>query len=422
MKANVFHRNNCRLCGHDKLEIVVELAPIPLAEKYTSVGEPIAVDEFYPVSLYLCLACGHVQLLDVIESEKLWDDYTYHSGQTKGIVEHFQVVADRLIQKYAPPPGSLIIDVGSNDGSLLRPFKERGFRVLGIDPAKQIAHRATLSGIPTVPELLSAPLAEKIRAEHGPAAIITAFNVFAHTDDMNAMAANIRLMLADDGVFQFEAQYLLDILDKWLLGTIFHEHMSHHSLEPLVPFLARHDMHLIDVERVSIQMGSIIGTVQASTGKHPVQPAVSELLALESQRHLTEPGTVQAFGTRLIELQQKLGGLITEWKATSAKIAGYGAARSGPTLIVQFGLQDQIQYIFDDHPQKVGKFSPGHGIPIVATNELLDRMPDYVIILAWIHAKKIIANNREYLKRGGRFVLCCPDVVVVDSNNADLFA
>lgn len=412
-------RDNCRLCAGRKLETVVKLQPIPLAEKYTTSSQPGEGSEPYPIDLYMCLDCGHVQQLDVIDSRTLWSDYTYHSGQTQGILDHFEEVAERLIAKHKPKPGSLVLDVGSNDGSLLRCFKRRGFRVLGVDPAREIARKATESGIETLPELFTLDLAEQIRKKYGPASVITAFNVFAHTDDMIGMGKSVRHLLADDGVFQFEAQYLLDIVDKLLLGTIFHEHMSHHSLKPMKRFLESLGMSLIDVERVTIQMGSIIGTAQLAGGPRPVDPSVGELLALEEQRGLDRPETVRRFETRLGELKRKVDGLVAEWKRAGAKVAGYGAARSGPTLIVQFGLGGVIEYVFDDHPQKVNKYTAGHGHLVVPTKELMERMPDYVVILAWIHAKKIIAANQEYLKRGGHFVICCPEVQVIGADASD---
>lgn len=413
MKAQVLQRDNCRLCLSKNVEIVVELAPVPLAEKYTSEAQADGFSDRYPIDLYMCRDCGHVQLLDVIDSENLWDDYTYHSGQTKGIVEHFEEVAAKVVGLHNPPAGSLVIDVGSNDGSLLRPFKNRGHRVLGVDPAREIARKATESGIETIPSLLTMDVAERTRSEYGPASVITAFNVFAHADDMNGMAECIHHMLGDDGVFIFEVQYLLDIVDKLLLGTIFHEHMSHHSLKPMQSFLARHGLELIDVERVSIQKGSIIGTAQRIGGKRPVKQAVTDLLALEEERGLDRPEAVKEFGTRLGELKEKMGELLAKWKDEGATVAAFGAARSGPTYIENFGLEDAISCIFDDHPQKVGKFSPGHGFPVLPSSALYERKPDYVVILAWIHAKKIITANRKYLEEGGHFVICCPDVQVI---------
>jgi SAM-dependent methyltransferase len=416
MTAKVNHRDNCRLCRSKNVELVVELAPVPLAGKYTVPSEPDDCESF-PIDLYMCRDCGHVQLLDVVESDRLWTDYTYHSGHTKGLVEHFREVAHKVIACHRPAPGSLVLDVGSNDGSLLRPFQEKGYRVLGVDPAKELADEATQAGIETLPELMTADSARKMRAKYGPASVITAFNVFAHADDMDDMVEGIRTMLAPDGVFVFEAQYLMDIVDKVLLGTIFNEHLSHHSLKPLKPFLERHGMELIDVERVTIQKGSIIGTAQLQGGPRKVQPAVGELLALEDAKRLDKVETVKQFNVRLERSRQQLAQWIAQWKKEGATFAGYGAARSGPTLIVQFGLAGLISYIFDDHPQKVHKLSPGHRIPVLPTAELEVRMPDYVFILAWIHAKKIVPNHRGYLERGGRFVVLSPELRVIDANS-----
>jgi predicted TPR repeat methyltransferase len=167
-----------------------------------------------------------------------------------------------------------VIDIGSNDGSLLRPFKDAGHRVLGIDPATEIARQATTAGIETIPELMSIELAKQIRDKHGPAQIVCMFNAFAHADNMGEIAESIRTMLAPDGLFFFEAQYLLDIIDRVLIATIFHEHMSHHSVKALTVFLGRHGMELVDVERVPIQHGSLIGTVQIKGGKYAVRESV----------------------------------------------------------------------------------------------------------------------------------------------------
>jgi C-methyltransferase C-terminal domain/Putative zinc binding domain/Methyltransferase domain len=422
VRAQHHLRTTCRLCDSSNIELVVELAPIPLAEKYLTESQLTETPEFYPADLYLCRACGHVQILDVIAPEYLWHDYTYHSGQTRGIVDHFEKVADGMVRRYQPAAKSLVIDIGSNDGSLLRPFKARDLRVLGIDPAKEIANQATANGIETLPQLMTPELARKIRQERGPASIITAFNVFAHADDMAGMGESVRLMLAPDGVFLFEVQYLADIIDRMLLGTIFHEHLCHHSVKPMRQFLNRHGMELIDIERVTIQKGSLIGTVQHLGGPHSVQPIVAEMLALEKERRLDQPATIRVFADRLKKLKAQAQQLVAQWKRQGKSIAGYGAARSGPTLIAQLGLENSIQYIVDDHPQKVHKFTPGHHIQVLPTSELLKRMPDYVILLAWIHAEKIIANNRAYLERGGHFVVCCPEIEVVSADQRVTFA
>jgi hypothetical protein len=296
---------------------------------------------------------------------------------------------------------------------LLRPFKLGGHRVLGIDPAREIARRATESGIETIPELMSVELARKIREERGQAEIVCAFNAFAHADNLGEMADGIRIMLGADGLFFFEVQYLLDIIDGVLIATIFHEHMSHHSVAPMARFLDRHGLELIDVERVPIQHGALIGSAQLKGGRRTVRPSVAQLLDLERSRNLASCETLRQFGVKMQQLKTRTRDLVREWKRANRSIAGYGAARSGPTLIAQLGLAGAIEYIVDDHPQKVYKFSSGDGIQILPTAELIKRMPDYTIILAWVHSAKIIQSNREYLERGGHFVVLCPETRIV---------
>jgi SAM-dependent methyltransferase len=414
MPAEVFHRRTCRLCNSERVERVVKLQPIPLSENYTTDRAAASKAPRYPIDVYMCADCGHVQQLDVIDSKSLWDSYTYYSGNAKGMPEHFQQIADQVLRKYQVPVNSLVIDIGSNDGSLLKPFKQAGHRVLGIDPAKEVARRAIEAGIPTIPSLMSLDLAKAICEQHGPASVVCAFNVFAHADDLGDMADGIRTLLAPDGLFFFEAQYLLDMIDGLLVATIFHEHMSHHSVKPLARFLDRHGLELIASERSRIQHGSLIGTVQIKGGRRPVEASVDQLLALEAERHLDQVQTLRDFAARIDVLRDRTAALVASWKKEGKAIAAFGAARSGPTLIAQFGLASVIDYIVDDHPQKVGKYQSGDGIPIVPVVELCKRMPDYTIILAWVHAQKIIETNRDYLDKGGRFVVLCPETRVVD--------
>jgi SAM-dependent methyltransferase len=420
MNISVTRRTTCRLCGGGQLELVVPLAPTPIAEKYVTREELGQETPVYPLDLYLCLGCGHVQLLDVVDPEFLFDNYTYESGNTRPLVQHFDETAQAVIAKYQPAPNSLVVDVGSNDGSLLRCFQKRGLRVLGIDPAREIAQKATRNGIPTLPEFLNLDLARRIKKEHGPAAAVCAFNVFAHADDLGGMAEAIREMLAPDGVFIFEVSYLLDVLDGMLLGTIFHEHLSYHSIKPLAAFLRRHGMELIDVQRVAIQGGSIVGTAQRAGGRHPAAAIVGELLELERSRGLDQPKTLKEFAGQLRKVKEDLGGMMTRLKKEGKTIWGYGAARSGTTLISQMNLGKVISFIVDDSPDKQNKFSPGDHIPILPSTALAAQKPDYAFILAWIHAKRIIDNNRAYLDQGGRFIVCFPTIQVVSSEQPGL--
>jgi SAM-dependent methyltransferase len=407
------HRDTCRLCNSPNVKLVVKLQPIPLSEGYTLNPETSLGAERFPVDVYMCQDCGHVQQLDVIDPDSLWDSYTYVSGEAKGMPEHFRAVSEKILARANPEANSLLVDVGSNDGSLLKPFQAAGHRVLGIDPATEVARRANEAGIPTIPALMTPELAETIRAEHGPASVVCAFNVFAHADDLGAMADSIRIMLAPDGLFFFEAQYLLDIIDGVLIATIFHEHISHHSVKPLVQFLDRHGLELIAVDRARIQHGSMIGTVQLKGAGRPVEDSVRDILALEEERNLDALETMETFARRVETLREQTMALVSRWKQDGHTIAAFGAARSGPTLIAQLGLQGSIDFIVDDHPEKVGKFSSGDGIPILPTSALAEKKPSYTLILAWVHSQKIIETHQDYLHNGGHFVVLCPDTRVV---------
>lgn len=413
MNITVSRRSTCRLCDGGNLELVVPLAPTPVAEKYVTSAELNQQTPVYPLDLHLCMDCGHVQLLDVVDPEFLFDNYTYESGNTKPLVQHFDEVAGAVCTRYGLAPNSLVVDVGSNDGSLLRPFQKRGRRVLGVDPAREIAQKATQAGIPTLPNFLTLDVARQIKSRHGPASAVCAFNVFAHADNLGGMADAIKEMLAPGGVFVFEVSYLLDVLDRMLLGTIFHEHLSYHSIKPMVAFLRRHGMELIDVQRVMIQGGSIVGTAQVAGGPHPVGKIVPELLELERQRGLDRPQTLKDFAAQLRKVREQLGGMMADYKRLGKTVCGYGAARSGTTLIAQMNLGKVISFIVDDSPDKQNKFSPGDHIPIFPSKTLYERKPDYAFILAWIHAQRIIENNQPYLAQGGHFIVCFPQMQII---------
>ncbi len=413
MRASIYRRDTCRLCESKNIELVVELEPIPLSENYCKSSEDGKQSERYSVDLYMCIDCGHVQQIDVVDSKSLWENYTYHSSDAIGMIPHFHEVANQVINNFNPKKNSLVVDIGSNDGALLKEFKRAGYRVLGVDPAIEIARNATKNGIETIPELMSIQLANHILTNYGEADVICIFNAFAHADNMGEIARSIRTILSPDGVCIFEAQYLMDIIERMLIATIFHEHMSHHSVKALTIFLDKYDLELIDVGRNSIQHGSILGVVQIKGGLRPINDSVINLIQLEREKGLDQISTLKDFSGR-IQRQKKMTQRFVRYLVdTGSSLAGYGAARSGPTLIAQLGLDNSIDYIVDDHPEKIGKFTSGHGIPIFKTDQLLKRMPDYVVVLAWVHSEKIIAKNQEYLERGGKFIILCPQTRIV---------
>lgn len=413
MTINISRRKTCRLCDSANLELAVSLAPTPVAEKYVTKEQLGQKEELYPLDLYMCLDCGHVQLLDVIDPEFLFDNYTFLTSNTGGLVQHFEECAESIFRRYQPTTNALAVDIGSNDGTFLRCFQKRGLSVLGVDPAREIAQKATNSGIETLSAFLTPSLACQIKKKYGNASIVTAFNVFAHADDLTSMAESVKEMLAPKGIFVFEVSYLLDIIDRMLIGTIFHEHLSYHSVKPMMKFLRRCGMEFIDVERVTIQGGSLIGVAQLIGGPHSINSSVGELLKLEDERGIDRLETLKVFATRFQKLKDELRDMLADYKRQGMTIAGFGAARSGTTLISQMGLGKMLSFIVDDNPRKQHKFTPGDHIPVLPTKAIYEQRPEYVFILAWVHGKKIIENNKKYLDQGGHFIICFPEVQVI---------
>ena len=413
MEQNHFKRTTCRLCNGTDLKLVVPITATPVADAYVSKEQLNEHQELYPLDLYQCRACGHIQLLDVVNPKVLFSRYSYFSGKSSGLVRHFEEYANNVIAKNELKKCSFVVDIGSNDGVFLKFFKEKGIKVLGIDPAENVSKFANESGIETLPEMFDSKLAEKIRKKYGPADVVTANNVFAHTDNMQDMANAVRILLADDGVFVFEVSYFPDVIDKMLLGTIFHEHVCYHTVKPLKSFLRNHNMELIDIERVPIQGGSVICTAQLSGGRREISSSVDTLIQFEESRGLYKPGGLREFSKRLGDVKSKVTALLQDLRAQGKIIAGFGAARGGTLLMYHFDLGKILDYIVDDNPDKQGMYSPGYHIPVLPASAIYERNPDYIFILAWVHSKPIIKSHQAYLDQGGKFITCFPEIKVI---------
>ena len=404
----VRERRDCRLCGSDELERVVELAPTPPANAFTAEPVPQAT---FPLELMLCAGCGHLQLHHVVDPELLFRDYVYAAGTSPVFVDHFRRYAEDAIARFGLNPGDLVVDVGSNDGTLLRFFQARGLRVLGIDPARGIAQRATEAGIPTVPEFLDATTARRLRREHGPARLVTANNVFAHVDDLSGFVAAVRELLSPDGVFTFEVSYALDVYQKTFFDTIYHEHLDYHSVTPLVGFFERAGLPLFAAERVPTHGGSLRGLAGAG---RTADAALAQRLAEEEAAAIGCADTWRAWSSRIDALGDELRLLLRGLKADGRSIAGYGAPAKATTLLGNFGLgPETIDFIVDDSPLKQGLLTPGSHIPVVSSDALNDRRPDYLLLLAWNFADSIIARNARFHEAGGRFIVPRPEVRLV---------
>lgn len=413
MPQHCHRRTNCRLCQGERLTLAFSLTPTPPANAFVGKEALNSRQESFPLNVYFCDDCFHVQLLDVVDPSVLFENYVYVSGTSPVFVAHFKEYAKDLINRFSPPRDSLAVDIGSNDGTLLGFFRDAGLRVLGVDPARDIARMANERGIETLPEFFSPELATKMRADYGPASLVTANNVFAHIDDLRGVVAGVRELLAPDGVFAFEVSYLVDVYEKTLFDTIYHEHLDYHTVKPLRDFFAANDLEMIEAARSPSHGGSLRGMAQLSGADRPVGASVGEMVQLEERLGLDRVETLIAFADRIDALGQKLGSLLAKLKAEGKSIAGFGAPAKATTLMYHFGIgPDIIDFIVDDSPLKQGLFSPGYHVPVLSSESIYNRKPDYLLILAWNFAEPIMANHKAFTAGGGRFIVPLPELEI----------
>ncbi len=408
-------RTECRLCDSRRLTPVLSLTSTPLANQFVPANLVGTPQERYPLDLYLCQHCGHLQLLDVVDPELVFRNYPYVSSTSPVFVEHFRHYAEVMARYADLRAGALVVDVGSNDGTLLRFFRAAGMRVLGVDPAIDIARRATEAGIETLPEFFTPQVASAIRVRFGAASLVTANNVFAHADDLHGIAEAVVALLAPDGLFVFEVSYLLDVVQNTLFDTIYHEHLSYHTAGPLVRFFDRHGLELIDAQRVPTHGGSLRGIVAKKGMRGGRQATLDGLLEVEAAAGLRSAAPYNDLADRIGQLKSELTSLLRRLKGEGKKFAGYGAPAKATTLMFQFELgREVLDYLVDDSPFKQGLFSPGYHIPIVPSALLYEdqHRPDYVLILAWNFAEPIMQKHQRFAQIGGHFVVPLPALEV----------
>jgi SAM-dependent methyltransferase len=407
-------RDRCRLCSGASLEKVLSLTPVPLANAFVTREELASPQQCFPLDVWLCAGCGHAQLLDVVDPRALYEHYVYVSGTSPSFVKHFEQYADYVITAFTPPAGSLVVEIGANDGTLLKFFRSRGYRVLGVDPAREIGEATRALGIPVITDFFTPKLSREILAEHGAASVVVANNVLAHIDDLSSVVRGVADLLAPSGVFAFEVQYLLDLTRDVLFDTIYHEHLDYHSVEPLIPFLSSHNLDLVEALRVQTHGGSIRTVARPAAGRHPVGASVRTAVAQEHEAGLRRRETYEAIAARIDAYGRELVQLLRDLKKQGKRIVGFGAPAKATTLMYHLGIEPgMIEFIIDDSPLKQGLFTPGMHIPVLPASALYERRPDYVLVLAWNFARSIIDKHRAFRDTGGRFIIPLPKLEIV---------
>lgn len=399
----------CRMCHSDQLFQYLDLGFTPPADAFLRKEQLREPEVHYPLEVAACQQCSLSQLTYVVSPEILYrHDYPYEASLTQTGRRHWSEFAATTSERFQLGAPDLVVDVGSNVGALLKCFREQGTRILGVDPASNIARLAERDGVETLCEFFNQDVARRIRDTHGPASLVTATNVFAHVDDLVDFVLGIESLLTEHGVFIFEAPYFSNLVQGLQYDTIYHEHLSYLSLAPLVRFFERFNLQIFDVQQRDIHGGSFRVHV-ARQGQQPVTAEVFRMLAQESSQELSSPAALTRFGQTVQEHRRQLQDLLYDLKRQGRSIAAVSAPAKGMTLLNYCRLgPETLDFATEKSTLKIGRFTPGTHIPVLADAELLARQPDYALLLAWNFAEEIMRNLSEYRQRGGRFIIPIP--------------
>ncbi|HTH71465.1 MAG TPA: class I SAM-dependent methyltransferase [Candidatus Saccharimonadales bacterium] len=392
--------SRCRICDGD-LRVFLSLGETPLANAFVRPDRADDPEARFPLETARCSECALVQLTVVVDPEVMFRDYVYASSASAPLLAHFDELAASVAQDFAPP-GALVVEIGSNDGILLRSLGSRGVRALGVEPATVIAARANADGLETLNEFFDAEVAARIRDERGPASAVLGNNVLAHIDDLRGVVRSLDSLLADDGVFIAEVPYLADLLAHVEYDTIYHEHLSYFHLAPLQRLFTSAGFELFDVVRQPIHGGSI-RIHAARTGRRAPTARLRELLA--SEQRLATDAPYAEFAAKVTAQRTALVALLGRLKAEGSRLAGYGATAKGNTMLNYCGIDPSVlDYIADTTPYKQGLLTPGTRIPVRSESTIAEARPDAMLLLAWNYADSIVERHRAYLAGGGRFI------------------
>lgn len=402
----------CRSCGHAGLDPVLDLGRTPLADRLVTAAQLGEPEPRYPLQVAFCPQCSLLQILETVPPEVLFcEDYPYYSSFSDALLRHSRDNVLDLIARRKLGPGSLAVELASNDGYLLKNYVEAGIAVLGIDPAEGPARAAEKVGVPTLNRFFTADLASQLAKEGRRADVIHGNNVLAHVADTNGFVSGIATLLKERGVAVIEVPYVKDLIDHREFDTIYHEHLCYFSVTALDHLFRRHGLFLNEVKRLPIHGGSLRLYVEKI---ERVGDSVKGLLRLEADDRVDRIDFYRDFARRVEQLKIDLSTLLGALRAQGKRIAAYGAAAKGATLINYVAIGPElVDFVVDRNVHKQGKYMPGQQIPIFGPDKLLEAQPDYVLLLAWNFATEIMEQQAEYGRRGGRFIIPVPEPKVI---------
>jgi SAM-dependent methyltransferase len=391
----------------------LSLGDMPLANALITAEELDQPESTYPLVLAFCPECSLVQITETVPPEKLFRDYLYFSSFSDTMLHHAQAIVERVLEWRPLNANSLAVEIASNDGYLLQYYKQAGIPVLGIEPAINVARVAEKErGIRTITDFFGAETAERLVEQGERADVIHANNVLAHVPDLNGFARGLQLLLKPEGVAIIEVPYVKDLIDRCEFDTIYHEHLSYFSLTALNQLFERHGLVIQQVEHLTIHGGSLRIFVGIENGQPTA--AVSELLEEEKRWGVNRLEFYQDFARRVAELKASLRSFVFDLKDRKERLAAYGAAAKGSTLLNYFGIdKSALDFVVDRSPYKQGRYMPGVRLPIYSPARLLEEMPSHVLLLTWNFADEILSQQEEYRRRGGKFIIPIPELRVV---------
>ena len=405
---------HCQSCGADGLDSVLFVGYVPPVNTMPPIGRASEEQAAYPLEMLRCRRCELVQIgLEVDPAVLFPPSYPYRSGSTRILRDNFADLAAESGPLLGLKPGELVVDIGSNDGTLLGNFLGRGQQVLGIEPSNAAAD-ANARGIRTTQAFFGPESARRARAEHGPARLVTAANVFAHIGDVHQVIEGIKLLLAEDGAFVSENHYLLDLVETVQYDTIYHEHLRYYHVGALAQLLAGHGLEIFHVKRIPTHGGSI-RVYAARAGARRPEPSVAEILALEGRKGIRDGSALADFRRRVLQSKTDLYALFGDIKRRGGRIYGIGAPSRASTLINYVGIDDGlVEAVMEIATSpKLGKYIPGTRIPVLDETKLFADQPEYALLLSWhVGAELIEALRRKGYR--GRFIMPLPEPRIID--------
>jgi methylation protein EvaC len=357
------------------------------------------------------------QLQEQPDPEKMFhENYAFFSSTSKKMAEHFEKMADSFLEEFiSNPDQAFVVELGSNDGIMLRHFAKRGIKHLGVEPSSNVAQVALENGVNTISKFFGKETAQDIQLEYGKADIISAANVMCHIPDLHSLGEGVKLLLKDTGVFVFEDPYLGDMIQKTSYDQIYDEHVYIFSVQSVINAFAFHDLQVFHVEPQNTHGGSMRYYL-CHKDRYKVRESVNCQLALEEKLGLESFDTYLKFKKACEKNKHDLKSLLASLKKEGKRIVGYAATSKSTTILNYCGIgPDLIDYISDTTPIKQGKFSPGMHIPIKSYEELKKDKPDYAVLFAWNHAQEIFEKEKDFTKQGGKWILFVPNVRILNA-------